>query len=148
MGKWDSSDDENVEDKKVVKKQKKTSITETSKSIDVVIQAVEVLEDGEEAPTVASKINDDELSKSPKIEQLSPIKGSNTPKASTPNIGAESPFPAANTVATIPAKVIVQHNPLYHGCRSVDEYIRLNFIDQGTYGVVFRYISSILILCL
>ena len=30
------------------------------------------------------------------------------------------------------------HYPLFHGCRSVDEYRRLNFIDQGTYGMVFR----------
>ena len=30
------------------------------------------------------------------------------------------------------------HNPLIHGCRSVDCYERLNFIDQGSFGVVFR----------
>jgi cell division cycle 2-like len=30
------------------------------------------------------------------------------------------------------------YNSLIFGCRSVDEYIRLNFIDQGTYGMVFR----------
>ena len=30
------------------------------------------------------------------------------------------------------------HNSLFHGCRSVDCYKRLNFIDQGTYGVVFK----------
>lgn len=29
-------------------------------------------------------------------------------------------------------------NPLFYGCRSVDEYQRLNFISQGTYGYVFR----------
>ena len=33
---------------------------------------------------------------------------------------------------------ISRHNSLLHGCRSVDCYKRLNFIDQGTYGVVFR----------
>lgn len=30
------------------------------------------------------------------------------------------------------------HNSLLHGCRSVECYQRLNFIDQGTYGMVFR----------
>lgn len=30
------------------------------------------------------------------------------------------------------------YHPLFHGCRSVEEYQRLNFISQGTYGVVFR----------
>ena len=30
------------------------------------------------------------------------------------------------------------HNPLTHGCRSVEHYERLNRIDEGTYGVVYR----------
>lgn len=30
------------------------------------------------------------------------------------------------------------YNPLFYGCRSVDEYQRVNFIDQGTYGMVYR----------
>jgi cell division cycle 2-like protein len=30
------------------------------------------------------------------------------------------------------------HNPIFDGCRSVDCYERLNYISQGTYGVVFR----------
>lgn len=30
------------------------------------------------------------------------------------------------------------HNPLFDGCRSVNEYVRLNFISEGTYGLVFR----------
>jgi cell division cycle 2-like len=30
------------------------------------------------------------------------------------------------------------YNPLFEGCRSVEVYQRLNFIDQGTYGLVFR----------
>mmetsp|Transcript_22702 Transcript_22702/g.33172 ORF Transcript_22702/g.33172 Transcript_22702/m.33172 type:complete len:442 (+) Transcript_22702:158-1483(+) len=30
------------------------------------------------------------------------------------------------------------HVPLFDGCRRVESYQRLNFIDQGTYGVVFR----------
>ena len=30
------------------------------------------------------------------------------------------------------------YNPLFYGCRSVENYQRLNFIDQGTYGVVFK----------
>lgn len=31
-----------------------------------------------------------------------------------------------------------RHHPLFHGCRSIEEYERLNFIDQGTYGFVFK----------
>lgn len=29
-------------------------------------------------------------------------------------------------------------NPLFHGCRSVENYEHVNFIDQGTYGMVFK----------
>ena len=36
------------------------------------------------------------------------------------------------------SKTKPSHNPIYDGCRSVDCYERLNFIDQGTYGMVFR----------
>ena len=37
-----------------------------------------------------------------------------------------------------PARVKFIHNPLFHGCRSVENYQRLNYISAGTYGVVFR----------
>jgi hypothetical protein len=41
---------------------------------------------------------------------------------------------------TSDATATTQHtyNPLFDGCRSVDCYQRLNFIDQGTYGMVFK----------
>lgn len=32
----------------------------------------------------------------------------------------------------------VSYNPQLYGCRSVDEYQRLSFIDQGSYGLVFK----------
>jgi hypothetical protein len=44
-----------------------------------------------------------------------------------------TPVPVA--AATVPAAA---HNPLFHGCRSVEAYQRLNYIDEGTYGLVFR----------
>ena len=37
-----------------------------------------------------------------------------------------------------PHAVAAAHHPLFHGCRSIEEYERLNFIDQGTYGLVFK----------
>lgn len=36
------------------------------------------------------------------------------------------------------AKIERPYNPIFDGCRSVECYQRLNFIDQGTYGMVFR----------
>jgi cell division cycle 2-like protein len=41
------------------------------------------------------------------------------------------------TEVKIPTALKV-HNPIFDGCRSVEHYQRLNFIDQGTYGMVFR----------
>jgi cell division cycle 2-like protein len=35
-------------------------------------------------------------------------------------------------------KKSVPYNPLFQGCRLVECYRRLNYIEQGTYGVVFR----------
>ncbi len=32
----------------------------------------------------------------------------------------------------------VPHNPLLHGCRSVETYEQIEFIAQGTYGIVFK----------
>lgn len=41
-----------------------------------------------------------------------------------------------DAVASVPTQAL--HIPLLHGCRSVEAYERLNHIDEGTYGVVFR----------
>lgn len=67
----------------------------------------------------------------------------NSPKRSEESVIAADSLNNAEFTVTNGAKTGkttpgVDHNPLHHGCRSVDEYIRLNFIDQGTYGVVFR----------
>lgn len=52
------------------------------------------------------------------------------PAADAPAAAAAVSTPA---VAAKPAYV-----PVLHGCRSVECYERLNHIDEGTYGVVFR----------
>ena len=51
--------------------------------------------------------------------------------------GADTPaaVAAASTPAVAAKPVYV---PVLHGCRSVECYERLNHIDEGTYGVVFR----------
>jgi hypothetical protein len=41
-------------------------------------------------------------------------------------------------VSDISKSKVKVHIPLFHGCRSIDEYDRVNFIDQGTYGLVFK----------
>jgi cell division cycle 2-like protein len=41
-----------------------------------------------------------------------------------------------STIATTTSSTT--YSPLLYGCRSVENYQRLNFIDQGTYGIVFK----------
>lgn len=48
-----------------------------------------------------------------------------------PEVVAAEPEPIA-----VPAVRV--HNSIFDGCRSVDCYQRINFIDQGTYGMVFK----------
>lgn len=53
-----------------------------------------------------------------------------------------APAPSSSSPPSVPPGTRAEHRPahepLIHGCRSVDEYQRLNFIDQGTYGAVFK----------
>jgi cell division cycle 2-like protein len=59
-------------------------------------------------------------------------------KAAAAAAAADAPAAAevVPPVSAPPAKR--QYVPVLHGCRSVDCYARLNHIDEGTYGVVFR----------
>lgn len=45
---------------------------------------------------------------------------------------------STNIIDEGPCEPVRKHNPLFHGCRSIDEYERVSYISQGTYGVVFR----------
>jgi len=45
---------------------------------------------------------------------------------------------AVDSEIPLNSKTTSQYNPLISGCRSVDCYEPLNFIDQGTFGEVFR----------
>lgn len=54
--------------------------------------------------------------------------------ASPGSVSSSNP-PAANTSSYVPSRSL--HPPI-QSCRSVDEYERLNHIEEGSYGVVFR----------
>eukprot|EP01041_Mallomonas_annulata_P007528 gene7528-15414_t len=48
----------------------------------------------------------------------------------------------SNTALPLPnipdiKNIVTNHFPLFHGCRSVDSYQRVRYIDQGTYGMVY-----------
>ena len=38
-------------------------------------------------------------------------------------------------LSNVKPPLITEYKPLFHGCRDVENYQRLNFIDQGTYGI-------------
>jgi hypothetical protein len=116
-GRWDSSDEES-EGKNVVKakKQKLTS----------------------QAATISSKSSvDSKVSISSTQSEIQAIPIMNV-QADIPQV--EEPK-ALLSLSNEPTGVVQKeepYNPLFHGCRSVECYQRLNFIDQGTYGLVFR----------
>ena len=114
MSRWDSSsDEERNEQKRVAKKAKleeKTKKAESSKEIDV----------------SSSSSSSSSCSSSSRVDVLvdtgeGKVKGVEEVENNSKIEGDQ-----------------VEYNPLFHGCRSVDSYQRLNFIDQGTYGMVFK----------
>ena len=146
-GKWDSSDDEDGDVKLAVTKKRKVDTLDTDKSVLTTISTAEVVIDmptvdamdctAAESPSKTISVDDvlpiTEQSVSPNRSPIPLITSDNASDGlMSVDQTAESVVPAAKPID------IVEHNPLHHGCRSVDEYIRLNFIDQGTYGVVFR----------
>ena len=149
-GKWDSSDEENdSENKKLVNKKKKvevTEITRVSSSATLVMAEVSQLllretDSAVECITLASTVKVLSSDDASPILAEPIISPASSPKPTTLIIddscnAVEMEVSVAEAVTK--ALQVVEHNPLHHGCRSVDEYIRLNFIDQGTYGVVFR----------
>jgi Protein kinase domain len=156
-GKWDSSDDEkDTEDDKIAIKVTKIRKIDT---VDVPAKEEEISTanpSAGDATLLESKISaqnvvtEDILVPVSLSDDSTVTKGevistdANSPKKQNAPMDIEEPRSvreeSAETIVAPVAKVAtkVEHNPLHHGCRSVDEYIRLNFIDQGTYGVVFR----------
>jgi cell division cycle 2-like protein len=66
-------------------------------------------------------------------------------ESKTDSIGREMSASSHETRSSVDAftpatltKIERPYNPIFDGCRSVECYQRLNFIDQGTYGMVFR----------
>jgi cell division cycle 2-like protein len=57
---------------------------------------------------------------------------------SSTSISTVTDSPSKTEETTHKQPLIREHNALLHGCRSVDEYQRINYIDQGSYGMVFK----------
>jgi Protein kinase domain len=147
-GKWDSSDDEdeseidkrkkrkvgNVENDTTAPNTKPSGVDQTSQDTILSVENEIVI-----VPTTLDAPIDDSISM-----REDPVGSTvNSPKPPDGAVDIEETavvIEETTTIALKTAKVVEKydHNPLHHGCRSVDEYIRLNFIDQGTYGVVFR----------
>ena len=155
-GKWDSSDDEkDTEDDKIAIKVTKIRKIDT---VDIPAKEEEISTtkpstgDGmllESIVSAQNVVTEDfsvqvSLSDDSTVTEEVISTDTNSPKKQNAPMDIEEPRSVreelAETIVVPVAKLAakIEHNPLHHGCRSVDEYIRLNFIDQGTYGVVVR----------
>jgi hypothetical protein len=147
-GKWDSSDEE---DDSEIDKRKKRKVghveSETAapntKPGGVDQTSQDTILSVENATEIASTILDAPIDDSITMQEDPVGSTVNSPKPPDGAVDIEETAVITEDAAAIALKTtkVVEkydHNPLHHGCRSVDEYIRLNFIDQGTYGVVFR----------
>lgn len=146
-GKWDSSDEE---DDSEIDKRKKRKVGNVESEItasnakpgDVDQTSQDTLPSVENASETLSNTQDALIDDAVSMQE-DPVCNGNSPKPPDGALDNEEPaviIEEATAIAANSAKIVEKydHNPLHHGCRSVDEYIRLNFIDQGTYGVVFR----------
>ena len=124
-GRWDSSEDEEDQDTAAIKKlSNRDSIPDFSTS-ELNNESSKKLSEFFE--TVDSEQVNGELSnqKRARMQEAS----------SEPCIANIS----ATDSSTNSGGIVKQaHNPMFHGCRSVDNYQRIKFIDQGTYGMVFK----------
>lgn len=147
-GKWDSSDEE--DDSEIEKRKKRkvgyveSEITvSTSKPSGSDQTPQDIVASLECTIETTSTTQDATIDNSVPMQEDPVGSISNSPKPPDGAVDIDVPAVINEEVTAIAAnstKVVEKydHNPLHHGCRSVDEYIRLNFIDQGTYGVVFR----------
>jgi cell division cycle 2-like protein len=129
---WDSDDSEDEREKK----SKKSKHWSNGKNSTAMISR-EGCDAALELPTLGASI----AVQGP----AEPSKSSNSSSSSSScsiNVNAVSATSSHAVAKTDISQVIVQseqrHNPLIQGCRSVDEYQRINYIDQGTYGLVFK----------
>jgi hypothetical protein len=136
-GKWDSSDEES--DAKSTKKTKGNSNGGTQQAA----TAVAIPEPVPVAPAVAADPVPAAVEPASRYEVV-PVtrEPAVCPTASSVNDSALEDVcePHGFTKQPLPPQLPTErkHNPIFDGCRSVDCYQRVNFIDQGTYGMVFK----------
>ena len=154
MGRWDSSDDEDGEVKS--KQKTKRARAETAGKAEPAAPAFP-LHTVNDIPAQSSSSSAVEsataaaVTKATAATAITAITSTTVTTVTTATNATNSiaVFAAAATTTSVTTAtttaaavdddpVLAAHNPLFYGCRSVDEYIRLNFIDQGTYGVVFK----------
>jgi hypothetical protein len=136
-GKWDSSDEES--DAKSKKKAKGIS----SGGIHQAAPTAAIPEPVPVAPVVATDLVPAAVEPASRYEVV-PVTGEPAvcPTANSANGSAlENECELHGyTKQPLPPELPTErkHNPIFDGCRSVDCYQRVNFIDQGTYGMVFK----------
>lgn len=126
-GKWDSSDEES-DNGKTSKRLK------TSKSSSLV-KAVDGAQESASEPIVKEKVVEEIVVS---IQTEAGVTEAKVERSAEVVSVQETNVAPAETQKEPVATEDRKHNPIFDGCRSVDSYQRINFIDQGTYGMVFK----------
>ncbi|CAG8720342.1 16830_t:CDS:2 [Gigaspora margarita] len=135
--KWDSeSENDESESERKINKKKRTAKKALKATVDSEVDELGSQHESATEGVKRLKVSNDAI-ESPSIKSASPA-------AESVNEIIEVSSPQENTVST-PQSVVEQiikpvssKPPMLTGCRSVDNYEKLNRIEEGAYGVVFR----------
>jgi cell division cycle 2-like protein len=125
-GKWDSSDEESENDAQSRKRAKKGSTGNDKPSLKEVRPT-----DDEKPSEDAAVIDVQPIAAS--MEEVEPVLAEAPLDVSEGTLDQDDDISTGAAIERPPV-----HNPIFDGCRSVDCYQLVNFIDQGTYGMVFK----------
>jgi cell division cycle 2-like protein len=131
--KWESESDESESERKFSKKRRGRK---NQKSADSEADEHSQPETNESVKRLKVS-NEDSSNQSPLIQSVSPI----AEPVNEMSISSTPPTPESTSqsfVERIIKPTPVPPPPMLAGCRSVDNYEKLNRIEEGAYGVVFR----------
>jgi cell division cycle 2-like protein len=133
--KWESESD--IEPESEPRFSKKRRGKRLQKSVDSEVDEQSQSEINESVKRLKSS-NEDSFNQSPSIQSVSPITEpiNDMSISSTPSPTPEST--SQSFVERIIKPTPAPPPPMLTGCRSVDNYEKLNRIEEGAYGVVFR----------
>ncbi|CAG8641786.1 1594_t:CDS:2, partial [Acaulospora colombiana] len=136
--KWESESDkeESESERKISKRKRNRKALRSSIDSDEHSSQPDLTTEGVKRLKVSQ---DGQKSKTPSIYSGSPVVEPTNEiiEISSPSANVETSTPQPD-VDKITSSIPTQRPPMISGCRSVDNYEKLNRIEEGAYGVVFR----------